>query len=146
MCPKLATPPGSTDEWTVVGLSLAPTNHLLFTRLRLHSTKLYDPVTVAVPIGQTELSILSDWKSMMEDNTASLKNNDVGGEVTDQKKLWWRRRDTLNSAVEDIMVRVENEWFEKAGLDTLLLCKDINEVVPPPPPSGESNWLSLTCM
>ncbi len=139
MCLKPTTSPGNTNEWIVVGLSLAPTNHLLFTRLRLHSTKLHDPVTVAVPIGQTELSILSDWKSMMEDNTASLKNNDVGGEVTDQKKLWWRQRDALNSAVEEIMARVENEWFQKVGLDTLLLCKDINEAVSPPSPSGESS-------
>ncbi len=145
MGPTPATPPGSTDEWIVVGLSLAPTNHLLFTRLRLHSTKLHDPVTVAVPMGQAELSILSDWKAMMEDNATSLKNNDVRGEVTDQKKSWWRQRDALNSAVEEIMSRVENEWFEKAGLDTLLLCKDMNEVVVPSL-SGENSWLTLTCI
>ncbi len=86
----------------------------------------------------------------MENNTASLKNNAatvLGGEVTDQKKLWWKQRETLNSAVENTMVRIENEWFKKVGLDTLLLCKDINEeaVFPPSSPSGEDvcSWFAF---
>ncbi len=85
----------------------------------------------------------------MEDNTASLKNNAaaVGGEVTDQKKMWWKQRDTLDSAVETIMIRIENEWFKKVGLDTLLFCKDINEAAAfPSSPSGEGSWLALMCM
>ncbi len=83
----------------------------------------------------------------MEDNTASLKNNAaVSGEVTDQRGVWWRQRDALNSSVEEIMTRIENEWFKKVGLDTFILCKDINEATPSAYPSGTGNWLALTCM
>ncbi|CAM9196338.1 unnamed protein product [Phaeothamnion confervicola] len=121
-------------EWTVVGLCLSPTGHLVLTRLAACAA----PLTAAAALPPAVAAgPLTEWASLMEANCESLRGPKTPADIAAadtaaatvasaaaagvwEKRRWWRRRGELDAAVERLLAETEADWLRATGLAPLL--------------------------
>lgn len=111
-------------EWPIVTLCLSPgeggAKRLLLTRL----VRGRPPLTASVPLLPEDAQLMDRWQGVMDENRDTLRGHsaeEAAGWGNKEKSLWWRRRDSVDEAVGDLLRQLEERWLAVHGLAAALL-------------------------